>query len=82
MRRDPSDAYAWQLLVAARFVSGDSLGAIDAWNHDDQPRVDLIRLDGLTRTRYASRSNRHTTTRVAIRPRQQPVTYAAVWNRP
>jgi len=51
--RDPSDAYAWKLLATARFVSGDRSGALESWNRAGEPRIDLIRLDGLTRTRYA-----------------------------
>jgi hypothetical protein len=50
--RDPSDDYAWRLLATARFVTDDSLGALDAWNQAHEPRIDLIRVDGLTRTRY------------------------------
>ena len=53
VRRDPSDTYAWKLLATARFVADDSLAALDAWNRAGEPRIDLIRLDGLTRTRYA-----------------------------
>ena len=30
----------------------DPLGALDAWNQAHEPRIDLIRVDGLTRTRY------------------------------
>ena len=51
--RDPSDVYAWKLLATARFVGDDRLAALDAWNRAGEPRIDLIRLDGLTRTRYA-----------------------------
>jgi peptidase C39-like protein len=52
LTRDPSDEYAWRLLATARFVTDDSLGALDAWNQAREPRIDLIRVDGLTRTRY------------------------------
>src|SRR5213078_4553682 len=52
LARDPSDQYAVKLLATARFVSDDTLGALDAWNGAHEPRIDLIRIDGLTRSRY------------------------------
>jgi Papain-like cysteine protease AvrRpt2 len=52
LTRDPSDEYAWRLLATARFVTDDPLGALDAWNQAHEPRIDLNRVDGLTRTRY------------------------------
>jgi hypothetical protein len=48
---DPSDGHAWRLLATSRFVQDDRSGALDAWNHVGEPRVDLIRVDGLVRTR-------------------------------
>jgi hypothetical protein len=48
---DATDAYAWKLLGTARFVDNDPLAALDAWNRAGEPRVDLIRVDGLVRTR-------------------------------
>jgi hypothetical protein len=48
---DPADAHAWRLLATSRFVQNDHARALDAWNHVNEPRVDLIRIDGLTRTR-------------------------------
>jgi hypothetical protein len=48
---DPSDAHAWRLLATSRFIQDDRAGALDAWNHVGEPRVDLIRIDGLVRTR-------------------------------
>ena len=53
VKRDPSDAYSWKLLATARFVNDDRLNALDAWNRVGEPRIDVIRLDGLTRTRFA-----------------------------
>ncbi len=50
--RDPSDMQAWQLLAAARFLQGDSTGALHAWNRREEPRVDLARVDGLDRMRH------------------------------
>jgi hypothetical protein len=52
LARDPADGYAARLLATARFVTDDQLGALDAWNRVDEPRIDLVRIDGLRRTRY------------------------------
>jgi predicted double-glycine peptidase len=52
VERDPADVQAWQLLAAARYLEGDTGGALDAWNERHEPRVDLARVDGLDRTRY------------------------------
>ena len=52
LAREPGDEYASRLLGTARFVDDDQLGALDAWNQTGEPRIDLIRIDGLTRTRY------------------------------
>jgi hypothetical protein len=49
---DPSDTYAWQVLAVSRFVQNDRLGALSAWNEVGEPRLDLVRIDGLTRTRH------------------------------
>jgi hypothetical protein len=51
LAEDPSDAHAWRLLATSRFVQDDRSGALNAWNHVGEPRVDLIRIDGLVRTR-------------------------------
>jgi peptidase C39-like protein len=52
LARKPGDEYASRLLGTARFIGDDQLGALDAWNQTGEPRIDLIRIDGLTRTRY------------------------------
>ena len=52
LAREPGDEYASRLLGTARFIGDDQLGALDAWNRTGEPRIDLIRIDGLTRTRY------------------------------
>lgn len=52
LAREPADEYASKILATARFVTDDQLGALDAWNQAHQPRLDLIRVDGLGRTRY------------------------------
>jgi hypothetical protein len=49
--QEPTDIYSWKLLGTARFVADDALGALEAWNRADEPKLDLIRIDGLTRTR-------------------------------
>jgi len=51
LAEDPSDAHAWRLLATSRFIQDDRTGALDAWNRVGEPRVDLIRVDGLVRTR-------------------------------
>ncbi len=51
VEQDPSDAYAWKLLATARFIGGQTDAALDAWNRGGEPRLDLIRVDGLVRTR-------------------------------
>ena len=50
--QNPDDNESWQLLAASRFLEGDPGGAIDAWNRRGEPRVDLTRVDGLSRTRH------------------------------
>ena len=49
---DPGDTYAWKVLGTSRFVQDDRLGALDAWNAIGEPRIDLVRIDGLTRTHH------------------------------
>ena len=49
---DPADSYSWKLLATSRFVQEDRAGALAAWNQVGEPRVDLVRIDGLTRTRH------------------------------
>jgi hypothetical protein len=51
LARDSSDDYASKLLGTARYLEDDTLGALDAWNRAREPRIDLIRVNGLTRTR-------------------------------
>jgi hypothetical protein len=49
---DDQDTYAWKLLATSRFVQSDPMGALAAWNRAGEPRVDLVRIDGLTHTRH------------------------------
>src|SRR5262245_17084563 len=53
LARAPDDTYASRLLGTARFIEDDQLAALDAWNRAGEPRIDLIRIDGLARTRYS-----------------------------
>jgi hypothetical protein len=48
---DPQDAYAWRLLATSRFVQSDPFGALDAWNRVGEPRIDLVSVNGVGRTR-------------------------------
>lgn len=47
-----ADSYVWKVLATSRFVQNDRVGALAAWNRAGEPRVDLVRVDGLTRTRH------------------------------
>lgn len=50
---DPQSEHTWRLLAGSRFLAGDPDGALDAWNHLSEPRIDLTRIDGLDRLGYA-----------------------------
>lgn len=52
VRIDPRDQYAWQVLATARFLAGEEATALDAWNHADEPTIDLVNVSGLDHTRY------------------------------
>ena len=47
----PDDAYAWQLVATSRYLMGDAMGALDAWNRTGEPRIDAIDVRGAVRTR-------------------------------
>ncbi|MGE5814678.1 MAG: C39 family peptidase [Acidobacteriota bacterium] len=51
---NPSDREAWRLLGASRYLSGDPGAALDAWNRAGGPTIDLVRLEGLSRTPHHS----------------------------
>lgn len=51
VRLAPEDAYAWQLVASSRYLMGDSMGALDAWNRTGEPRLDAIDIHGADRTR-------------------------------
>ena len=51
VRLAPDDAYAWQLVATSRYLMGDVMGALDAWNRTGEPRIDTIDIHGAERTR-------------------------------
>lgn len=53
LARDPRDEHAIRILATSLFLQDDPAGALAAWNRVGEPVIDLIRIDGLTRTRYA-----------------------------
>jgi predicted double-glycine peptidase len=52
LRRQPDDAYALDVLGSSLFMQDDPVGALRAWNRIDKPRLDLVRIDGVHRSRY------------------------------
>jgi hypothetical protein len=50
--RDRDDALAWRLLATSLFLSGRPAAALGAWNSVGEPRLDVVRIDGLARTPY------------------------------
>jgi len=57
-RLAPGDVHAWRLLGASCFLEGRTEDALGAWNRVGEPHVDLTRIEGLTRTRFAVVSGR------------------------
>lgn len=53
VHRDASDAYAWDVLGSTHFMQNDLPGALRAWNQIGRPRLDSVRIEGLSRTRFA-----------------------------
>src|SRR5687768_12061682 len=51
--RDPGDQHAWQIVAAGEYVGGDPRAALEAWNAAGEPRIDLVTVQGLTRTRHS-----------------------------
>ncbi|HEX2309998.1 MAG TPA: C39 family peptidase [Vicinamibacterales bacterium] len=49
----PDDLHAWRLLASSRFIEDDPDGALRAWNRLGEPRIDLVRMEGLDRTPHA-----------------------------
>jgi hypothetical protein len=53
VERAPQDRHAWQLLATSRYLTGDLLGALDAWNRLGEPRTDVVTVLGSVRTPHA-----------------------------
>jgi tetratricopeptide (TPR) repeat protein len=51
-RLAPDSARAWRMLGASLFLDGQQEPALTAWNQAGGLRLDLVRIDGLSRTRY------------------------------
>ena len=51
--RDARDAHAARILATALYLRDDPEGALDAWNRAGEPRIDLVNIFGLERTRYS-----------------------------
>ncbi|MEO6223602.1 MAG: C39 family peptidase [Vicinamibacterales bacterium] len=52
VRLAPDDAHARELLATSRYLSGDLLGALDAWTPAGEPRIDAVSVHGADRTRH------------------------------
>jgi len=50
---DARDRHAWRILATASYLQDDVRTALDAWNRIDEPRVDIVSINGLDRTRHA-----------------------------
>lgn len=63
--RDDSDTFAWRLLATSEYLRHDDLAALAAWNRLQEPRVDLVAIEGLDGTRYRAVADA-----VGVQPRQ------------
>jgi len=52
LAREPADDHAARILATALYLTDDSSGALDAWNHVGEPAIDLLNITGLERTRF------------------------------
>lgn len=48
---EPRDEHAWRLLATGRYVQSNPISALEAWNQVGEPRIDLLSMAGLERTR-------------------------------
>ena len=55
VRRNQRDQHAWRILATSGFVTGDSAGALEAWNQAGEPVIDLVSVQGLEHTRTGRR---------------------------
>lgn len=62
---DGEDEHAWRVLATAEFVRRRDLEALAAWNALGEPKVDLIDIKGLARTRYMVVANA-----IGVQPRE------------
>ena len=49
LEASPRDETAWELLATSRYLQGDLLGALEAWNQIGRPRTDVVRIEGVER---------------------------------
>lgn len=54
VHRDREDEHAWRILATSAYVGGDPAAALAAWNAIGEPVVDLVTVQGLTRTRHSA----------------------------
>jgi len=54
---NPADTHAWRTLATCRYLLHETDAALEAWNHVGEPVLDLVRVDGVTRTKNAVVSN-------------------------
>ena len=57
LQRDGSDAHAARILATSLFLEGEPDAALDAWNRNGAPLVDLVEIAGLDRTRFTVASS-------------------------
>ena len=48
---DPGDEAGWDLVATSRFLNEEPAAALAAWNRIARPAVDLVRVEGVRRTR-------------------------------
>jgi len=51
---DAADAEAWRVLGASAYLDHRPDVALNAWNHVGEPRLDLVRVEGLDRSHYSA----------------------------
>ena len=49
---EPADLRAWRLLASSLYLAGRPDDALDAWARASEPRLDGVRVSGLSRTRH------------------------------
>ena len=50
--RDRNDVLSWRVLATSRFLEGEPEAALEAWNEVGEPKLDLVRIEGLERTPF------------------------------